>query len=83
MAALMGNHRFEGKIFRIGIALECLCIDGEQITFRRVAPPVLCASRLAVNMPILDAANEAELPRDASRTVAAGVTFRSSQGTWR
>src|SRR5260370_23049490 len=44
MAALVGDHRFEGKILRVGIPLERFGIDGEQIVFGRVAPAVLRAA---------------------------------------
>jgi hypothetical protein len=80
MAAFVGDHRFKGKILRIGIALERLGIDGEQIFFGCVAPAVLCPACLAVNVPLLDATDEPQLPCDTSRTVAPGAPFRHSQG---
>jgi hypothetical protein len=79
MAALVGDHRFKGKILRIGVALERLGIEGQQILFGCGAPAILRAARLAVNVAILDAPDKPQFPRDAGRTVAAGTPFRRSQ----
>jgi hypothetical protein len=70
MAAFVGDDGFKGKIFRVGVALERFCVDREQIIFGRNALAVLCASGLAVNVTILDAADETEPPGDASRPIA-------------
>lgn len=77
MPAFVGDHRFERKIIRIGIALERLCINGEQIVFSGVAATVLRASGLTVNVPILDIPDESETPRETSCTVATCSAFRS------
>jgi hypothetical protein len=59
MAAFVGDHRFEGKILRVCIALECFGIDGEQILFSMIASAILRAPGLAINLPILNTADEA------------------------
>jgi hypothetical protein len=52
--------------------------DGQQIRFGDVAPPILRPTRLAVNVPVLDAADKPQLLRDARGTVAPGAPLRSS-----
>jgi hypothetical protein len=79
VAAFMGDHRYEGEILWVGIALKSLRIDAQEITFRRATAAVLGAARLAVNVSVLDAADKAELPVDARRSLAAGALFARSQ----
>jgi hypothetical protein len=58
MAAFVSDDRFEGKFLRVRVALERFGADGEQIIFGRVAPAVLRAASLTVNVPILNGADE-------------------------
>jgi hypothetical protein len=55
MAAFVGNHRWEGEILRVGVALKGFGIDCKQILIRRPSPAVLRAAGLTVHMPVLDA----------------------------
>jgi hypothetical protein len=83
MAAFMSDHRFQGKILRVGVALERLGIDRQQILVGGVAPAVLRPARLTVNVPILDGADKPPLPGDTGCTVPPGAPFGWSQGSWR
>jgi hypothetical protein len=83
MAAFMSDHGFKRKILRIGIPLESLRINGEQIYFGRNAPAVLSATCLAVNVPTFDTADKAKLPCDAGRPVATGSPLGRRQVTRR
>jgi hypothetical protein len=71
VATFVGDHRFEGEILRIGISLKCFRIDREQISLWRTASAILGTTRLAVNVPVLDAANKSELVGDAGYSAAA------------
>src|SRR5437870_2224849 len=53
MSALVSQDCCEGEILRVGIALERLGMDGQQVLFRRAAPAVLRAARLAVDVAVL------------------------------
>jgi hypothetical protein len=79
MATFVGDHRFEAKILRIGIALERFGIDGKQVLFGSIPPTVLGAARLAVNVPIFYASDEPKMPRDTGRTLSPRPPFRNSQ----
>ena len=67
VAAFVGDHRFEREIFRVGIPLKRLRINGQQVRSWRAATTILGAARLAVNVAILDAPDKSEFPGYMSR----------------
>jgi hypothetical protein len=83
MAAFVGNHRCQGKILRVGVALERFGIDGQQVLVGAAAAPVLRAAGLAVNVAVFDVSDEPPLSRDASNAAAASPPFCRRQGVRR
>ena len=64
MASFMGDDRFQREVGRIGIALESVSADDEQVGVWPVADAILPSSSSAENMPVFNTANEAQPPRD-------------------
>jgi hypothetical protein len=79
MAALVSRDRCEGEVVGVGVALERLGRDGQQILIRRAAPAVLRAARRAVNRAVLDTSNKPRCSRGARDMAAAGTPFGRSQ----
>ncbi len=79
VAAFVGDHRFEREIFRVGIALKRLRINGQQIRLWRAAATLMGAARLTVNMAILDAPGKSEFPGYTSCSSSSGALFARSQ----
>jgi hypothetical protein len=75
MAPLVSDDGREGEVLRVGVALERLGKDRQQVFFGRTALAVLSAARPAVNMAVLDASDEAEPSCETCDTVAAGLSF--------
>jgi hypothetical protein len=69
MAAFVSDHRFEREIFRVRIALKCLCVNSQEIGALGASSTVLGAARLAIYMTILDFAHETKLSRDTLDSV--------------
>ncbi len=73
MPALVGQNRFEGKIFRGGIAFKRLGVNGQQVLFSRPASSVLSAACLTVNVPIFDTSDKTKPPSKPIHTGLAGT----------
>lgn len=54
MAALVGDHRVEAEVLRVGVAFKGLGEDRQQILACRAASTVLGTARLAVDMARCD-----------------------------
>ncbi len=82
MASLVSQDRYKGEIFRVGIALECLSIDSQQVLLPGASLPGLRTACLAVDMSVLDVSHESKAPRNADSPVTSCVPLRSRQGPW-
>jgi hypothetical protein len=64
MPALMGDNGFERKVIWIGIALERLGVNGQQVLLWRSRQPKLGAASLTNDMAVLHAAYETQSASD-------------------
>jgi hypothetical protein len=59
VSALVSQDCCEGEVLRIGIPLERLGIDGQQVFFHLASSTILCATRPAVDVAVLNLPDEA------------------------
>jgi hypothetical protein len=69
MPALVSHDRLETEIGMIAVTLKRFRVDDQQIATWRGADTKLRATALAINVSILDIADESQRPRDASNTL--------------
>jgi hypothetical protein len=82
VTALVGDNRFKREIVNVRIALKRLRKDGKDILCLRGRLAILGSPRLAVEVTVLDSADESQFSRDSSKSLASCALFRGSQTGW-
>ena len=75
MSAFVSNDRVKGEFGWIRVSVERLRVDREKVMLGDDRLTVLCSTRLAVHMAIVDPPDKTQSPGNACNPTAAGPTL--------